>query len=312
MDILHPATLSDALAALREPGARAVAGGTALQVDWSQGKARPDILVTLGALGLDTVQMTEGQCLRIGATVTLDALDQNALVAGHLPLLACALRDVAAPSVRRLATLGGQLGWGNGCLLPALLALGARVGHTTEQGPRDTPLAQWLAAPAGLVLWLDVPVQPVGARWCWRKVGLRAAFTPSIIAVAGLCALHMAPDWRRAAVRCVLRGCQLRRQRWKMARICPRCEPCWPMRLTPPIARFGLRRIANAWGRQHWLRGWVLGGVLDRARRPQRHKARCQRAQTPLACARLHAIFHRLTGICAPTCLRRWQGMQAI
>ena len=191
MDILHPATLSDALAALREPGARAVAGGTALQVDWSQGKARPDILVTLGALGLDTVQMTEGQCLRIGATVTLDVLDQNALVAGHLPLLACALRDVAAPSVRRLATLGGQLGWGNGCLLPALLALGARVGHTTEQGPRDTPLAQWLAAPAGLVLWLDVPVQPVGARWCWRKVGLRAAFTPSIIAVAGvMCPSH--------------------------------------------------------------------------------------------------------------------------
>ncbi|MGP9789566.1 molybdopterin cofactor-binding domain-containing protein [Roseinatronobacter sp. NSM] len=186
MHILHPATLSDALAALREPGARAVAGGSAFQVDWSQGKARPDMLVTLGALGLDTVHMTEGDCLRIGATVTLDALEHSALVAAHLPLLARALRDVAAPPVRRLATLGGQVGWGNGCLLPALLALGARVGHATQAGQFDIPLAQWLAAPAGLVLWLDVPVQARNARWCWRKVGLRAAFTPSIIAVAGV------------------------------------------------------------------------------------------------------------------------------
>lgn len=186
MQVFHPATLPDALAALRDPAARVVAGGSAFQVDWSQGKARPDVLVTLGALGLGTVSMTEGACLRIGATVTLDALDHSPLVAARVPLLARALRDVAAPPVRRLATIGGQVGWGVGCLLPALLALGARVGHATEEGQFDTPLAHWLAAPAGLVLWLDVPVPPTGTRWCWRKVGLRAAFTPSIIAVAGV------------------------------------------------------------------------------------------------------------------------------
>ncbi|MCC5958057.1 MAG: molybdopterin-dependent oxidoreductase [Rhodobacteraceae bacterium] len=186
MQVLHPATLSDALAALREPGARVVAGGSAFQIDWSQGKARPEVLVTLGALGLDTVRMTEGGCLRIGATATFDTLDHSPLVAAQLPLLARAVRDVAAPSVRRLATIGGQVGWGVGCLLPALLALGARVGHATEAGQTETPLVHWLAAPAGLVLWLDVPVQATGTRWCWRKVGLRAAFTPSIISVAGV------------------------------------------------------------------------------------------------------------------------------
>lgn len=183
MRVLHPATLDAALDALRAPGARAVAGGTALQVDWSQGKVRPGVLVRLDGLGLDAVAPAPGGGLRIGAMARLAALGEDPALARAAPLLVRALGDVAAPGVRRLATIGGQVGWGAGCLLPALLALDARVGVS---GGAVVPLADWLAAPDGLVLWIDLPPTAPEARWIWRKIGLRAAFTPSVIVVAGV------------------------------------------------------------------------------------------------------------------------------
>jgi CO/xanthine dehydrogenase Mo-binding subunit/CO/xanthine dehydrogenase FAD-binding subunit len=186
MEVLHPTDPGSALEALRQRGARAVAGGTALQVDWSQGKARPEVLVRLDGLGLDRITPGADGGLRIGAMVRLATLEASAEVARDAPLLARALSDVAAPAVRRLATLGGQIGWGNGCLVPALLALSARVGHVTASGEEACALAEWLAAPSGILLWVELPRQPDGVRWCWRKIGLRAAFTPAVIAVAGV------------------------------------------------------------------------------------------------------------------------------
>lgn len=183
MEVWHPETVDEALDLLARPGARAVAGGTALNLDWAGGKARPAALVSLARLGLGGVEM-QGDVLQIGAAVPLDSLARSEVVAEALPLLARALGDVGAEGVRRLATLGGQVGWGAGCLLPALLVLGARLGVATPGGAKDIRLADWLAAPVGLVLRVDLPAQEPGAHWSWRKVGYRAAFTPSALVVA--------------------------------------------------------------------------------------------------------------------------------
>lgn len=186
MEVLTPANMTEALDALAQPGSVAVAGGTALQVDWSNGVLRPARMVSLSALGLNRID-ADGTALRIGATTTLSVVGASAEVARALPLLARAVGDVAAPGVRRLGTIGGQIGWGAGCLLPALLALGADVECAAPDGSRArVPLGDWLAAPHGLVLAVVIPPQSPGARWCWRKVGLRAAFTPSVIAVGGV------------------------------------------------------------------------------------------------------------------------------
>ncbi|SEM84401.1 xanthine dehydrogenase D subunit [Gemmobacter aquatilis] len=201
MRILRPATLTEALAALRDPAAAAaaVAGGTAHQLQWSQGKPRPELLVEIGPLlpagilpdysannrlpppGATPSDFSQknraGSLIRIGAATTLDALHH-----ANLPLLSQAAADVAAPGIRRLATLGGSIGWGAGCLLPALLALDAQL--DTTGGP--VALADWLTAPSGLILAIELAAPPPTAHLVWRKIGLRAGFSPAILTLAAV------------------------------------------------------------------------------------------------------------------------------
>ncbi|MBT9385185.1 molybdopterin-dependent oxidoreductase [Pseudooceanicola sp. CBS1P-1] len=166
MKILHPASLTQAAEMMAE-GAVPVAGGTALQLQWSQGRARPAVMAEVGSL------LPRGiRGLTIGAATPLEEIRR-----AGLPLLSEALRDVAAPGIRRMGTLGGQIGFGAGCLMPALLVLGAQL-ETTE-GPRA--LAEYLAEPRGLIL--SVAIRPAD-RHGWRKTGLRAAFSPAILTSA--------------------------------------------------------------------------------------------------------------------------------
>lgn len=167
MKILRPDNLDAALEAIAG-GAVAVAGGTGLHLQWSQGASRPEVMAEIGPLIPNGIAGNT-----IGAGTTLEDIRR-----ARLPLLSEAARDVAAPNIRRLGTLGGTIGFGAGCLLPALLALGAEV--TTTCG--TLPLTDHLAAPRGLIL--SVTVFPAD-RHIWRKTGLRAAFTPAIIVSAG-------------------------------------------------------------------------------------------------------------------------------
>jgi xanthine dehydrogenase C subunit len=179
--------LSDALDALAEPGAQAIAGGTALQLTWEAGAKKPGTLVDLSALSELSGVSEHAEAMHIGALTSLAELMQNVLIVEHLPLLARATRDVAGPSVRTMGTLGGQIGWGTGCLLPALLALDAQVILALDEGGgRAQSLAEYLAN-RGKELIVAVHVAKQTSRhWLWHKVGLRAAFTPGVIAVAGV------------------------------------------------------------------------------------------------------------------------------
>lgn len=186
MQLVRPSSLNDAIEALAEPGARAIAGGTALQLTWEAGAEKPKTLVDVSKLSELTGVSEQAEAIHIGALTPLAALMQNALIVEHLPLLARATRDVAGPSVRTMGTLGGQIGWGVGCLLPALLALDAQVVLAREGGEGIQPLADYLANRGDtLIAAVHVPKQ-TSSHWLWNKVGLRAAFTPGIIAVAGV------------------------------------------------------------------------------------------------------------------------------
>ena len=166
MKIARPDSLDDALAMIADGGV-AVAGGSGFQLDYSQGVRAPACYVPIGAFlpkGIDG--------LRIGAGTPLEDIRH-----AGLPLLSEACADVAAPNIRRLATLGGNLAWGKGCLIPALIALDAQVETTIG----TMPVLDYLAAPQGVVLSITLcPLE----QSVWRKVGLRAAFTASIIASA--------------------------------------------------------------------------------------------------------------------------------
>jgi 4-hydroxybenzoyl-CoA reductase subunit beta len=183
--VVQPATIADAVAALAEPGARIVAGGTDLLPNLKHRLEAPAVLVDIGRLPLRSIAR-DGDVLRIGAGVVLADLAEHPLVRAHAPSLARAAGLVAGPTIRNLGTLGGNLNldtrcryvnqtplWRDtigGCLkshgdrchvvpggqtciaalssdcTPALIALDARVALRGPAGPRTVSLADYYRA----------------------------------------------------------------------------------------------------------------------------------------------------------------------
>ncbi len=106
--VVSPTTIADAVAALAEPGARVLAGGTDLLPNLKHRLAAPPVLVDIGRLPLRSIAR-DGDDLRIGAGVVLADLAEDPDVRALAPALARAAGLVAAPTIRNLATLGGNL-----------------------------------------------------------------------------------------------------------------------------------------------------------------------------------------------------------
>ncbi|MBR9862142.1 MAG: molybdopterin-dependent oxidoreductase [Rhodobacteraceae bacterium] len=176
MKVTRPDSLEQALSLITDGGVP-VAGGTAFQLEYAQGTTPPAQYVPVGHL-----IPTGIKGLTIGAGTPLEDLRH-----AGIPLLSDACRDMAAPNIRRLGTLGGNLAWRKGCLVPALIALDALI--TTTNG--SMPVLEYLSAPDGLVLSITLrPLEGGQIQSTWRKVGLRQAFTGSVIATAGMMSLR--------------------------------------------------------------------------------------------------------------------------
>jgi len=197
-----PDSVEEALQLKKSWGDQAVlvAGGTWLRPRWENGLSpMPEHLISLeriAALGALTAEGDGG--LRIGAALGLSALMCHPLLQlkGRLLVRACA--DIAAPSVRNLATLGGNVMTRTGDLLPALLVMDAQMSCTDGGAERTWPLAEWLQrssfsppGPSPQELLLAIVLPPAGAvDGFYVKVGRREAFTPSVVTVAGRLGLH--------------------------------------------------------------------------------------------------------------------------
>ncbi|PPE69699.1 FAD binding domain-containing protein [Caldimonas thermodepolymerans] len=182
-----PPTAALAVAWRQAPSAVPVAyvgGGTALQLAWGVEQPPPAMTlidVTQGAVPAG-VALHDGM-LHLGAATRLEALRTDARVRAHAPLLAQALDALGALSVRHLATLGGNIGWRWGDTLAALLALDAEAEVDTDPVPR--PLAEVLRRPVlPLVRAVRVPLPAAAPVAVYEKVGARAAFSPSRLALA--------------------------------------------------------------------------------------------------------------------------------
>ncbi|TYC58993.1 molybdopterin-dependent oxidoreductase [Rhodobacterales bacterium] len=188
MKIMRPDTPAEALKLLSEagPSARFSAGSTALQAEWSLGKPKPSALIDISRFKDLRGIEAHGDLVRIGACETLSAVIGSKLVTDICPLLIEAAQRVGAKTIRHRATLGGNVGWRTGCLLPALLALDTRLELDTESGRTTRALEDWLAEPSApnLISSVLIPQQDPDTTYGFRKIGLRAAFTPSAIAVA--------------------------------------------------------------------------------------------------------------------------------
>ena len=138
-EYLTPSNISDAVALLQKHGdeAKILAGGHSLIPAMRLRLAEPGYLIDISGIGgLDYIQEEAGQ-LRIGAMTCEAALEESEIVQKKFPLLLDTAKMIADPSVRNMATVGGNLAHGD----PAndhpatMLALRASV---VAEGPNGT------------------------------------------------------------------------------------------------------------------------------------------------------------------------------
>ena len=138
-EYLTPSNISDAVALLQKHGdeAKILAGGHSLIPAMRLRLAEPGYLIDISGIGgLDYIQEESGQ-LRIGAMTCEAALEESEIVQSKYPLILDTAKMIADPSVRNMATVGGNLAHGD----PAndhpatMLALRASV---VAEGPNGT------------------------------------------------------------------------------------------------------------------------------------------------------------------------------
>jgi len=102
-------SLQDAVAmATARPQATYIAGGSDLLPLWKAGVARPRLVIDITHLPLSHIEL-RGTELALGALATLSTAADHPLLLEHCPAVAQALQVSAAPQIRNLATLGGNL-----------------------------------------------------------------------------------------------------------------------------------------------------------------------------------------------------------
>ncbi|MFE9655668.1 FAD binding domain-containing protein [Micromonospora sp. NPDC006431] len=106
----RPTDVTEAVALLdAEPAAAYLGGGTNLVDLMKLGVQRPDLLVDVTGLPLDTVEALPDGGLRIGATVRNSDLAADPMVRRDHPLLSRALLAGASGQLRNMATTAGNL-----------------------------------------------------------------------------------------------------------------------------------------------------------------------------------------------------------
>jgi carbon-monoxide dehydrogenase medium subunit len=249
-ELLQPATLPETIAALDSEEARPLSGGTALMLMMKVGVLRPSRLVSLRKLGLDKIE-ADGE-LRVGAMVTLRALERSPAVQQSWPVIARTLRTLSNVRVRNVATVGGALAHADPHMdLPPLLsALGASVVIQGKNGQRTIAVEQLYAgylqtnlAPGELITHVAIPA--MGTR--------RAAYLK--------CTTRSADDWPAVGVAVVLDG--------ERSTIVVSAATDKPTRLASPQAVEDLRIEGDLHGsaeyKKHLLRVYVKRAI-DEAR----------------------------------------------
>jgi len=159
---LRPASPGEAIRLKKQTGGVFLAGGT--ELNW-KGAPSAETLISLEGVALAFVREEAGAMV-LGPTITLQSIADDAdLEAAGLGVLQQAARAIGSRPIRSLATLGGNIASNKSCsdLIVPLSVLGATVTLTTEDGDRDVPLDEYVAAPDRNALIAAVKVPKPGA-----------------------------------------------------------------------------------------------------------------------------------------------------
>jgi xanthine dehydrogenase small subunit len=203
------------LAALPAPGADdgnadavLVAGGTDLFVQRPEALAEADLRFLSRRRDLDYIRR-DGDVLRVGGAVTIEAFRRSAEVRAHFPTLPNDLLLHSSTLLRNRATLSGNLANASpiGDVSILLLALDARlVLAARDGGRREVPIDRFFLgykkldlACGELIAEIAIPLLPAGARLSFEKVSNRVIL--DIAAVNSAMRLALAADGTIADLR---------------------------------------------------------------------------------------------------------------
>ena len=181
-----PTTLEGAIALLQKYGsdAKIMSGGHSLIPMMKLRLATPEHVIDIsGIKGMEYIH-EEGGYLKIGALTKEVALEESTLIHSKYPLITDATKMIADPSVRNLATVGGNLAHGDAANdHPAvMLALRASVLASGPNGDREISIDDFFLGffttalePDEILTEIRIPIPPARSGGAYlkmeRKVG---------------------------------------------------------------------------------------------------------------------------------------------
>jgi aerobic carbon-monoxide dehydrogenase medium subunit len=193
-----PTSIPEAVGLLdQNEDAKILAGGQSLLPMMKFRLASPALLIDINRIsGLEYIREEDGY-LKIGALTREAGLDRSSLVRTRYPLLADTCRYVADPTVRNMATLGGNLSHADPANdhPAAMLAYGAQVVASGPRGNRVIPIEEFFIGPFESALAhneilteIRIPIAQPGDVGAYHKVERRVGD----FAVAGVAVqLHL-------------------------------------------------------------------------------------------------------------------------
>ncbi len=192
----EPASLKQAvdIAAERENGTYFLAGGTDLFVRMKRGLISPSALINLkGIQGLNRIETDGKGGLCIGPLTRISDIERSSLVLSTHPVLAQAAGGLGSPSIRNLATVGGNIGRASPAsdMAPSLMVLQARATMEGPQGKKEVDIAQLFSGPgitalsrAEIITSFLIPAAKPHTETVYLRLGRRQGMDCCLVGVA--------------------------------------------------------------------------------------------------------------------------------
>jgi carbon-monoxide dehydrogenase medium subunit len=191
-------TIADAtsLMARFAPDARYLAGGTDLLVDLKTGRLKVGHVIAINRIDALHGITEDSTGLRIGALVTVEELASSPIVRERFQPLLDAAHELAAPQIRNMATVGGNITSAvpSADMPPILIVMNASVVLQSASAERVVPLASFFLGPRESIMATDemlteirVPTPSPGSGAAYARFAHRRANSCAVAgAAAGL------------------------------------------------------------------------------------------------------------------------------
>ncbi|WP_292935366.1 xanthine dehydrogenase family protein subunit M [Noviherbaspirillum sp.] len=212
-DYVKPSSLAQVFSLLETHGddARIIAGGQSLLATLNMRLSEPQLLLDINAIpGLSGITL-HSDCVQIGALTRHCDIEDSALIAEHVPLLAMAAPFVAHRAIRNRGTLGGSIAFAD----PAAewptcaVALDASIVLASRSGERRVKAKDFFQdlyttamEPGEIVTACEFPLQPRAMRFAFDELARRRGD----YAIVGLAASGQFADGLLRQVRLVFLG----------------------------------------------------------------------------------------------------------